>query len=84
MVVFKWLKIESFQAKSMVVSTNMRLKHLVNMDTFKKQGRNLDFVKQYNHLGVILDNVDYFFSNLSLSGLFILLVSCEKKLYYIR
>ena len=56
MVVFKWLKNESFQAKSMVVSTNMHLKDLVNMDTFKKQGRNLDFVKQYNYLGVILDN----------------------------
>ena len=50
------LKINSSKTKAMIVSTNARLKHLENVSQFQIYGNTLDFVKQYNYLGIILDN----------------------------
>ena len=50
------LKINTGKTKSMIVSTATRLKNLKNMASFTIYGEPIDFVKQYNYLGIILDH----------------------------
>ena len=49
------LKINCKKTKSMVVSTCTRLKNLGDISCFKMLGRDIQFVGQFNYLGIILD-----------------------------
>ena len=50
------LKVNSSKTKAMIVSTNNRLKTFKNTPKFIIMGKPLDYVVQYNYLGIILDN----------------------------
>ena len=54
--VYNGLKINSSKSKAMITSMKNRLQILKNVRTFKILGIPLQYVTQYNYLGLILDN----------------------------
>ena len=50
------LKINAGKTKAMISTTSTRLKNLRNVPSFKILGKDVQFVKQYNYLGLMLDN----------------------------
>ena len=50
------LKLNTSKTKAMIISTHARLKNLDLVPEFKINNKSVQYVKQYNYLGVILDN----------------------------
>ena len=50
------LKINSSKTKAMITSTRNRLNNMRDIPNFKILGKNIQYVNQYNYLGLILDN----------------------------
>ena len=50
------LKINSDKTKAMITTTKCKCKNLVNIREFKIMGKAVEYVVQYNYLGLLLDN----------------------------